>query len=375
MARLPRPIPLSSDGLLAIHEARTIGRLSAAVFRTIEASMPCRGIFAAFRPLEFELPGLASNPAHKAIFDRYIKTDHQFDIWLKRSPVHPRVTVVRHSDYTPHHLLVRTKFYERILRPAGGEHGASLVVWRAATWLATFTIMRSGRQGDFGPAELAFLRTLRVHVASAIKRLASRQERNLARHALAAFAGQSPQGVLVLDWRLNVLHFNPPARAFLRRWATEKRPRARRELRLPADLRQAIAEMMPAIHAAKPNRPLAPRQLHLRALRQRRGEGLVARISFVPAKTLTISKGSFLVVLSEGAPPRPADAPRLDQLSPREAACVRCVAQGMSNPAIARQLGVSPHTVRNQLSAALRKLHLKSRYEIAAAVIQAARGG
>ena len=59
------------------------------------------------------------------------------------------------------------------------------------------------------------------------------------------------------------------------------------------------------------------------------------------------------------------------RLSPREAACIRAVAQGLSNPAIARQRGVSPHTIRNQLSSALRKLGLQNRYEITAAVLRA----
>jgi DNA-binding NarL/FixJ family response regulator len=371
MDRPAAPLTLSSDALLAIHDARTITRLVAAVFRAIEGAMPCRMIFAALRPLEFELAGFVSDPAFKALSDRYIRTDHKYDIWLKRSPIHPRVTVVRHSDYTPLPILIRSKFYRNILRPAGAAHGASLVVWRASTWLATFTIVRSFAQGDFGPAELAFMRTLRFHVASAIKRLAAHQEQNLAQQSLEAFAGQSPQGVLVLDWQLNVLHFNPAARTLLRRWTDDRAPRPRRQIWLPADLRQALVEMMPAVQAAKPNRPLAPRHLQLRVLRKHREERLVARISFVPAKALAISKGAFLIVISDLGPARPAKFFGFNRLSPREAACIRAVAQGLSNPAIARQRGVSPHTIRNQLSSALRKLGLQNRYEIAAAVLHA----
>jgi DNA-binding CsgD family transcriptional regulator/PAS domain-containing protein len=370
MKRPPTPSTISGDALLAIHDAKTIPRLAQAVFRAIETELTCAAVSAALRPLEFELGGLVSRPAHKPVFDRYIAADHKFDIWLKRSPIHPRVTVVRHSDYTPHSLLVRTKFYERILRPMDVDYGASLVVWRATTWLATFTVFRSARQGDFEAADLAYLRGLRLHVASAIKRLAAHQEQNLAQQSLDAFAGQSPQGVLILDWRLNVLYFNPAARGYLRRWSDENGSRRRREIRLPADLRQALVEMMPGIQAAKPNRPLAPRRIQLRALVKGTEERLVARISFVPAKKLTISKGSFLIIMSEMAPGRPARPPGFGQLSPHEAACVKWVAQGLSNPAIGRKLGVSPHTVRNQVSSALRKLRLKSRYEITAAVIQ-----
>jgi DNA-binding CsgD family transcriptional regulator/PAS domain-containing protein len=371
MRQANEPNGLSSGTLLAIHDATNITRLSRAVFHTIESDIACAGVIAALRPLEFELPGLVSRPAHKKTFDRYIARDHKLDIWLKRSPIHPRVTVVRHSDYTPRSLLVRTKFYERVLRPMNADYASSFVVWRAKTWLATFTVFRSLRQGDFGPAELAYFRGLRLHVSSAIKRLAAQQERNLSRQGLEVFAEHSPQGVIVLDWQLNVLHYNQAARGLVRRWSGEVASRPRLDLRLPGDLRAALREMQPAIAATKPNRPLAPRHLHLRALVKRQAERLMARISFVPAKSLAISKGSFLIVIAEMAPVSARLLAGLDKLSRREAACIKSVAQGMSNPAIARELGVSPNTVRNQISAALRKLRMKSRYEVAAAVIQA----
>lgn len=364
------PAPLSSESLLAIHNAKTISSLSKAIFRIIESDMTCNGVIAAFRPLEFELGGMVSRPRNKKVFDRYIRTDHKLDIWLKRSPVHPRVTVVRHSDYTPHRVLVRTKFYERILRPMKADFATSFVVWRASTWLATFTVFRSLRQGDFGAAELTYLRDLRLHVASAIKRLAAQQEQNLSRQGLDVFAEHSAQGVIIADWQLNLLYHNQAARGLIHRWSGAALTRRKLDLCLPADLRSAVADMRPSVAATKPNRPLAPRHLHLRAVIKRQTERLIARISFIPAKSLAISKGSFLVVLSEMAPARAA-LPNFDQLTRREAACIKCVAQGMSNPAIARKLEVSPHTVRNQVSSALHKLRMKTRYEVAAAVAQA----
>jgi DNA-binding CsgD family transcriptional regulator len=49
---------------------------------------------------------------------------------------------------------------------------------------------------------------------------------------------------------------------------------------------------------------------------------------------------------------------------------VNYVAAGLTNPAIARKMGISRNTVRNQLGHALQKLNLKNRYEVAAAVIR-----
>jgi len=59
-------------------------------------------------------------------------------------------------------------------------------------------------------------------------------------------------------------------------------------------------------------------------------------------------------------------------LSPRELDVLKLVAQGMSNPDIARQLVLSEHTVHRHLTNILRKLSMSSR---AAAAAWAARAG
>lgn len=340
----------------------------------INARMDSGVIVVTLRPLEFELPGFSSRLEFKAVLDRYIRTDHRFDIWLKRSPVHPRVTVVRHSDYTPHRLLMRTAFYKRTLRHLDAEHGASLVVWRAETWLATITVLRTGPQGDFSAEDLAFLRMLQPHVALAVKRQAAGQEENLVRKSLDAFADNSSQGVIALNWNLDVLYFNRAAREMSRRWSDRPRRKGSNGILLGLGLLDAVRKLKPRIEAARPNRPSTPRHLKLHALfRQHEGERSVARISFVPAKALSYSKGSFLIVMSNHGETARAGRVRFDQLSRREAECVKHVGTGMTNTMIARKLGVSPLTVRNQLSSALRKLGLKNRYEVAAAVIRAAK--
>jgi DNA-binding NarL/FixJ family response regulator len=85
---------------------------------------------------------------------------------------------------------------------------------------------------------------------------------------------------------------------------------------------------------------------------------------------LSISKGSFLIVISELGDSSRAPDLHFDKLSIRESECVRMIGKGMTNPQIAKRLGTSRITVRNQISSSLRKLGLKNRYEIATAVIQ-----
>ena len=53
-------------------------------------------------------------------------------------------------------------------------------------------------------------------------------------------------------------------------------------------------------------------------------------------------------------------------LTPRELDVLKLVANGLSNPDIARRLGLSEHTVKRHLANILRKLNLPSRAAAAA---------
>jgi DNA-binding NarL/FixJ family response regulator len=70
--------------------------------------------------------------------------------------------------------------------------------------------------------------------------------------------------------------------------------------------------------------------------------------------------------------PRTGQVPMADSgeaasvLTPRELDVLKLVAQGLSNPGIARQLVLSEHTVKRHLANILRKLNLSSRAAAAA---------
>jgi DNA-binding CsgD family transcriptional regulator len=61
----------------------------------------------------------------------------------------------------------------------------------------------------------------------------------------------------------------------------------------------------------------------------------------------------------------PVAAPQTPPLSARERELCRYVARGMHNAEIARLLGTSPNTVRNQLSALFKKVEVTTRTELA----------
>ena len=66
---------------------------------------------------------------------------------------------------------------------------------------------------------------------------------------------------------------------------------------------------------------------------------------------------------------RPARAPSLDLLTPREHDIVRAILRGASNGAIASDFALSPQTVRNHLSSIYLKLGVSTRLELALLVM------
>ncbi|MEI6485985.1 MAG: helix-turn-helix transcriptional regulator [Sphingomonadales bacterium] len=82
--------------------------------------------------------------------------------------------------------------------------------------------------------------------------------------------------------------------------------------------------------------------------------------------------GAFAAMCPIVTTPDPADSPRnprVTLLTEAERECLRLVYQHMTSKDIARQLGVSPHTVDMRLRQAIRKLEVTNRVEAARALL------
>jgi DNA-binding CsgD family transcriptional regulator len=81
---------------------------------------------------------------------------------------------------------------------------------------------------------------------------------------------------------------------------------------------------------------------------------------------LTIEEAATMARRGRGSRRRPAFG--WSSLTPAERNVADLVARGLTNPEIAARLGVSAGTIKDHVSAALRKLSVRTRAELAAAV-------
>ncbi|PTX99615.1 hypothetical protein DB346_17445 [Verrucomicrobia bacterium LW23] len=365
------PPPRTEDAqVLRLYEAMDIPQLAQGLFALIGGRIPNVMLYLFCRPGEFDLPCQTTRPDLRAQCDEYIENGHKYDIWLERSPIGPNVTLVRHSEYTPLEMLKASKFYKLIMEPIGACYGTSITAWRGNTWLATLTVFRNEEQTDVTDAEMELLASWQPHFASCIKRLAKWHETRLASESLETFVWALPTAVIILDWELRVIHHNAAAVETCEKWRFgDAVPHLKRQRRLvvPGEVVAAVEKSRPSIPQIRTSQPpFARNALHLFTLKCTQRPHLEARVDFVPAKSLSLSRGSFLITFSS-APALPnehAMREKVRSLTRRERQCADLVAAGSTNAEIAKKLGTSPITVRNQISSTYEKLEISRRHEL-----------
>ena len=361
--------------LVRLHEVNDIAKLAKVTFELVEACLPSQFLILLFRPLEFELPCRFFPLKYKPLVDQYMAETHKEDIWLQRSPINPHVTVVRHSDYTPRKLLHRSAFYKKLLLPNNTEYGASAVAWRDNTWLATLTLMRTKEQGEFSDEEMQELLALQPHFACVIRRMAGHQETRLVHSSLRHFMSSLPTANLILDWNLKVLHYNSIASHLCSQWKRGARVsplKDPRRFQVPGDILAEIERMRPSIMSQRVGQNFGNRKPQHLNYDHPSTPSLSASIEFLPSRSLSLSKGTFLVTLVEDhSSHRGLNlSHKLNQLTRRERECALLTAEGLHNADIAKRLGKSQITVRNQLSSIYKKLGIDSRSKLIAALAQ-----
>ena len=358
--------------LVRLHEVEDVAKLAKATFELIEVQIPYQFLILLFRPLEFELPCRFFPVKYKPVVNEYMAESHKHDIWLKRSPVNPHVSVVRHSDYTPPNLLHRSPYYKKVLLPLDSEYGASVVAWRDTTWLATLTVMRNKEQGDFSDEQMQELQALQPHFACVIRRMAKNQDTRLIDSSLRHFMSSLPTANLILDWNLKVMHYNSIASHLCSQWKNGAHAslfKVPRRIQVPGDILAELERVRPSIMAQKWGQGPGGRKSLQLEYRHPSTPCLSASIEFLPSRSLSLSKGTFLLTLRQEDASNGGGSlsDKINQLTRRERECALLAAQGLQNRDIASKLGKSEITVRNQLSSIYRKLGIDTRHKLIAA--------
>jgi DNA-binding CsgD family transcriptional regulator len=354
-----------------LYQTDSVNQLARVLFAAAKRLVPCKAAALVLRPTEYELPCHISDPKFQWLAKEYVEDIHKVDIWLQRSPIGPHIKAVRHSDYTPLWMLKRSPFYRRCLSSLGTCYGASITAWKEGVWLAVLTFLRSEKEGDFSDGDMDCLKRWQPHFARVVHRLSDRQEQVLYSRSLEAFMWSLPTALIVLDWRLQTLNYNVAAVDLCHAWRHGRNATALKHagsFQVPKDILQAVQRLKPEILAARTNVPTSRNLFPLKTYRHPSWSGLEAGIQFAPSKSLSVSKGTFLVNVRHAKSQEAPAYDRIRKLTRRERECAKHAAEGKTSPQIARALGISGKTVRHHLSATYAKLGFRQRHELIAFV-------
>jgi hypothetical protein len=132
--------------------------------------------------------------------------------WPPSLRAHPGTTVLRMSHFVPDRVQERSAFYREFMKPVGLRHVAGMAFWEERDILAGAPgCYPTAAQGDFTKAELAALRRLYPHVATAARRVLRAHRERVVRLALETFLQCLPLPTALLDWELNVIYHNRAA--------------------------------------------------------------------------------------------------------------------------------------------------------------------
>jgi DNA-binding CsgD family transcriptional regulator len=328
--------------------ARTCRTFEQAVHRYLQTHLSCDITFFIFAPAGASTPGYLPDISSNGTTRRRFWDGLANDYWYQRHPpLIGKTTIVRHSDHTPVRTLVRTNFFRQNLQPRNLVYGLSLIFWTKTELLGCLTCLRGPRHGDFQDAEIVLLR--RIHfdfLRHAVARLAHRyrQEQDFAAVSHAIYL--SDEAMVVADGTSRVIAGSKPALRMLQSWngngaLSHKLPKGK--IFLPETMQVWSGRSEPESSSLHP-----------------RWRVRLTRLPLPHRRTRT-----SYVLLRFSSPTSSHQAGSWGELTLVERELVQGLVEGRTNREIARRRGVSPATVKNQLSRLLAKVRLRNRTALA----------
>jgi DNA-binding CsgD family transcriptional regulator len=365
-AKNPHPHSGHASDLLELHQAIDMDALWRAVLRWVSAALPGCETIAAL-PMEGLIP---------VAFRTTLKVDDPATYWQRVNAAEPPMArVIAESpglevsflddDMKPE-AIEASRFYHEIMAPADIRHMAGLLFWEHQHFFAHIGFARSAALGPFTAAERETIREIHPHFAAALTRVRAIDRLKFVASLLAESLEHPSDGLVLLDFRQNVVFHNSAAEQACRMWrgGPEAAARNRRRgdvFRLPDELQSAVAGLiqrfLDASRQAAGDGPFSDQLPHpgLPGLAARMQVVLPRNHAAAPHVRIEMSR----VLEDHGAAP-------VFKLSEAEHRVALLVARGMRNEEVAAQLSLSVNTVRAHLRQVFEKLGVRHRGQLAA---------
>jgi DNA-binding CsgD family transcriptional regulator len=286
----------------------------------------------------------------KSLGDHY----NTVNVWARNESLLKPGQTVTGSMLFPAQHLPDTEWYNDWLRPQGLFHALGGLIVQDGPWAVKFSGLRSRGKGDYQGTELSLYQVLLPH----LMRAARVQRRFAFLHGLSTSSlgllDALPHALFLLDTRGRILHMNSMAEVELRRGDPLRRTPSgelgcARDLRMQSSLRSAIRSSLDPVWATREGVP------PIAQLVRRSGQAL--SVQAVPLPSL----GRPAAISPIGSHPaacalivQPAEVIRIPfgkryRLTPAETKVATLVGRGKTIRQIARELSVSPNTVKTQL--------------------------
>jgi DNA-binding CsgD family transcriptional regulator len=358
--------------LLAMHGATDTDEFLDAVFALLQATVACDFALANLRNVD-GVPLVARDSLGREFGPEYMERFFKANPSVSYVMVRPGLRILHTRDHLPPEAKLRTTvFYRDFMQPEGWRHSVALLFWGFFPPVPqnAFCVFRSAAQPDFDADDLARLRLVHPHIATALKRLKKQLKTRSTEDRIAALLDALPVNATLLDWDLRISHQSATARRLSAQWMGRAHESLPRTFELPPELLAACAEMKEEWRTTLRANPQT-RLLRKRTVAHPEQPGLSAEITLVLQQDSVLAHPGFLVHLAENssAPAEPAARGmhlELSALTPGERVAVQLAAEGLSNDGIAQRLGISIAAVKLRLHGAFRKLNVRNRTQLVA---------
>ncbi|QPF84566.1 hypothetical protein IC762_34030 [Bradyrhizobium genosp. L] len=300
----------------------------------------------------------------RAYRERYVRNPYSLymDQQLKGA-------MVRSDEVTTLSELKKTGFYHEVLRPQQVAHAAMVSLAKQSGFTVVFHLCRGERQGPFEEQQMALLRRLLPHMRRAID-LGFRLEqyKSLQRENAPAL-DRLAAGIIVLDRSARIILANKAARLL----GSADGPLRLRNGMVSAFAVSAARRLDDLIQAVLRGQPTATMSMP----HPDDGRLITLFVSSVRSRDIdrlrALNPQQAAVMIFVLDPAGPAELPAASlmdiwQLTQAEARAALGAARGLGIAQIARQLGISPNTVKTHLRHVFAKTGVRSQVELAGLV-------